>query len=213
MADIFCSKCGTRNVGTGQSCQQCGATLAMGAAVQPVQASAPAYPAQPAYPAPPAYALAPPSPYGGFWMRLLAFIIDRIVISIVATPLFFIMAMPAITRIIHEAEQNQDNPSPELVISMLGAISTFIILAFVGQWLYEALLTASSWQGTVGKRVLRLKVTDEAGSRISFGRATGRFFAKILSQALLWIGFIMVAFTDRKRGLHDMIAGTLVMKY
>lgn len=146
-------------------------------------------------------------------MRLLAFIIDRIVISIVATPLFFIMAMPAITRIIHEAEQNQDNPSPELVISMLGAISTFIILAFVGQWLYEALLTASSWQGTVGKRVLRLKVTDEAGSRISFGRATGRFFAKILSQALLWIGFIMVAFTDRKRGLHDMIAGTLVMKY
>src|ERR1041385_5207599 len=207
MADIFCSKCGTRNTGTGQFCQQCGTTLLMDAAIQPVQTSTPSYPA------PPAYAFAPPSPYGGFWVRLLAYIIDRIVVGVVATPLFFIMAMPTITRIVHEAEQNQDNPSPELVFSMLGAISTFIILAFVGQWLYEALLTASSWQGTVGKRVLRLKVTDEAGNRISFGRATGRFFAKILSQALLWIGFIMVAFTDRKRGLHDMIAGTLVMKY
>ena len=96
---------------------------------------------------------------------------------------------------------------------MLGALSTFIILVFVGYWLYEALLTSSSWQGTVGKRVLRLKVTDEAGNRIGFGRATGRFFAKLLSQFILWIGFIMVAFTERKRGLHDMMAGTLVMKY
>jgi uncharacterized RDD family membrane protein YckC len=74
-------------------------------------------------------------------------------------------------------------------------------------------LTSSSWQGTVGKRLLRLKVTDEAGNRIGFGRATGRFFAKILSNLLFCIGFIMIAFTDRKRGLHDMIAGTLVMKY
>jgi uncharacterized RDD family membrane protein YckC len=96
---------------------------------------------------------------------------------------------------------------------MLGAISTFIILVFIGHWLYEALLTSSSWQGTVGKRILRLKVTDEAGNRIGFGRATGRFFGKILSHLILWIGFIMIAFTDRKRGLHDMMAGTLVMKY
>jgi uncharacterized RDD family membrane protein YckC len=207
MPDIFCSKCGTRNTGAGQFCQQCGVALSLGAAVQPVQTSAPAYPA------PPAYVLAPPSPYGGFWIRLLAYIIDRIVVGVVATPLFFIMAMPTITRLVHEAEQNQDNPSPEFVFSVLGAISTYVLLVFIGYWLYEALLTASSWQGTVGKRVLRLKVTDEAGNRISFGRATGRFFAKILSNLLFCIGFIMIAFTDRKRGLHDMLAGTLVMKY
>jgi uncharacterized RDD family membrane protein YckC len=214
MQEIFCSKCGTRNSGAGQFCQKCGAVLSTGAAIQ--QAGAPVVPvpaSAPAHPAPPAYALAPSSPYAGFWMRLLAYIIDRIVVGVVATPLFFIMAMPTITRIVHEAEQNQDNPSPEFVLSILGAISTYIVLAFVGYWLYEALLTSSSWQGTVGKRVLRLKVTDEAGNRISFGRATGRFFAKILSQMILWIGFIMIAFTDRKRGLHDMIAGTLVMKY
>src|SRR5262249_41391904 len=146
MPEIFCSKCGTRNIGAGQFCQQCGATLPIGAAVQPVQTSAPAYPA------PPAYALAPPSPYGGFWIRLLAYIIDRIVVSIAATPLVFMMAVPTITRVVHEAEQNQDNPSPEFVLSMLGALSTFLILFFVGYWLYEALLTSSSWQGTVGKR-------------------------------------------------------------
>lgn len=70
-----------------------------------------------------------------------------------------------------------------------------------------------SWQGTLGKRILSLKVTDEAGNRISFGRATGRFFAKILSSMFCCIGFIMIGFTERKRGLHDMIAGTLVMRY
>src|ERR1051326_7684273 len=191
MPDIFCSKCGTRNIGAGQFCQQCGATLSMGAAVQPVQTSAPAYPASPAYPAPPAYALAPASPYGGFWIRLLAYIIDRIVVGIAATPLVFMMALPTITRIAHEAEQNQDNPSSEFVFSILGALSTFFVLIFVGYWLYEALLTSSSWQGTVGKRVLRLKVTDEAGNRIGFGRSTGRFFAKLLSYLLFYIGFII----------------------
>ncbi len=65
----------------------------------------------------------------------------------------------------------------------------------------------------MGKRVLQLKVTDELGNRIGFGRATGRFFAKILSSMFFCIGFIMVGLTDRKRGLHDMLAATLVMKY
>jgi|ERR1051326_7363773 uncharacterized RDD family membrane protein YckC len=206
MPEIFCSKCGTANTGAGQFCQKCGATLlAAAAAVQPAQATAPAY-------APSAYAFAPPSPYGGFWIRFLAFIIDRIIIGVVTTPFFFILALPTISRIVHEAEQNQE-PSPELVFTMLGSISTFLILVFIGYWLYEALLTSSSWQGTVGKRVLRLKVTDEAGNRIGFGRSTGRFFAKLLSYLLFYIGFIIAAFTDRKRALHDMIAGTLVMKY
>src|SRR6185312_5758825 len=89
----------------------------------------------------------------------------------------------------------------------------FACIAIVGKWLYEALLTSSSWQATVGKRVLRLKVTDDLGNRISFARASGRFFAKILSQWIMCIGFIMIAFTDRKRGLHDMICSTLVVRY
>jgi uncharacterized RDD family membrane protein YckC len=211
--NVFCSKCGTQQPGTAQFCQKCGGALwPGGAAVRPAQAAAPAYAQPVSYSQPVAYAPAQASPYAGFWIRLLAYILDRIVVGIVATPLYLVLALPTILRIMREAEPERE-PSPELVLSIIAGVSTFLIIVFVGYWLYEALLTCSTWQGTIGKRVLRLKVTDEAGNRISFGRSTGRFFAKILSTLILWIGFIMVAFTDRKRGLHDIIAGTLVTKY
>jgi uncharacterized RDD family membrane protein YckC len=204
---IFCSKCGAQNSATAQFCQNCGLTLSSNLA--PTQAAAPAR----AYAAAPPVAYAPPSIYGGFWIRLLAHFIDHIILGAVAAPLFFIMALPSIVRIAHQAEQNQEPPSPELILTIVSSVFVYVALAFVGQWLYEALLTSSSWQGTIGKRVLRLKVVDEAGNRIGFGRATGRFFAKILSSMFFCIGFIMIGFTDRKRGLHDMLASTLVMKY
>jgi uncharacterized RDD family membrane protein YckC len=140
-------------------------------------------------------------------------LIDHVILGAIAAPLFFIMVLTAIILIAHEAEQSQEPPSPELIVTIVSSIFVYIALAFVGQWLYEALLTSSSWQGTIGKRVLRLKVVDEAGNRIGFGRATGRFFAKILSSMFFCIGFIMIGFTDKKRGLHDMLASTLVMKY
>lgn len=78
-------------------------------------------------------------------------------------------------------------------------------------WLYCALLESSATQASVGKMALGIKVTDLNGSRMSFGRATGRHFAKIISILIVFIGFLMVAFTPRKRGLHDMIAGCLVV--
>ncbi len=215
--NIFCSKCGAQNSSTSQFCQSCGGALwpapaatpgAQGQTARPQPA-----PIQPSYiAAPPAYVPAAASPYGGFWIRFLAYLIDRIIISIVAAPFVFILVAPTIIRIAREAEQNQE-PPPELIVSMLAGISTFLVLVFVGYWLYEAILTSSAWQGTIGKRILRLKVTDEQGNRIGFGRSTGRFFAKILSHLVMYIGFIMIAFTDRKRGLHDMLAGTLVVKY
>jgi uncharacterized RDD family membrane protein YckC len=60
--------------------------------------------------------------------------------------------------------------------------------------------------------IFGLKVTDLYGNRISFERATGRHFAKILSAMILCIGYLMVAFTERKQGLHDLLAGTLVRR-
>jgi len=205
---VFCSKCGAQNFATAQSCQKCGGGLSVGLTPMPSTATAPAYAAAPAV----AYAAVPTARYGGFWMRLLAHLIDHVILGVVAAPLFFILVLPAIVRVINDAERNQE-PSPELVVAIVSSIFIYILLAFVGQWLYEALLTSSSWQGTVGKRVLQLKVTDEVGNRIGFGRATGRFFAKILSSMFCCVGFIMVGLTDRKRGLHDMLAGTLVRRY
>ena len=79
-------------------------------------------------------------------------------------------------------------------------------------FLYFAVLESSEHQATWGKRLIGLRVTDLDGGRISFGRATGRFFAKFVSYLTLFIGFLMQPFTKRKQALHDILAGTLVVK-
>lgn len=146
--------------------------------------------------------------YGGFWIRFLAALLDSVVLSVLWVPLFLIFLLPSLLKTISQV--NREEPPPA---EFFAAIFLMIPLFFAIAWLYEAWTTSSSWQGTVGKKVLRLKVTDEAGNRISFGRSTGRFFAKLLSRAIMHIGFIMIAFTERKQGLHDMLAGTLVVRY
>jgi uncharacterized RDD family membrane protein YckC len=87
-----------------------------------------------------------------------------------------------------------------------------LALGFLAPWLYEAFMMSSEWQATVGKRVMSIVVTDLEGQRISFARATGRHFAKYLSAFLLGIGFLMMPFTSKKQALHDIIAETLVIK-
>ena len=89
---------------------------------------------------------------------------------------------------------------------------TGVTLGFVASWLYEAVMMTSEWQATVGKRIMSIVVTDLDGKRLSFGRATGRHFAKYISAFLLGIGFIIAAFTAKRQALHDMIAETLVIK-
>ena len=90
----------------------------------------------------------------------------------------------------------------------MGMIFRIVLISAVLKWLYYALLESSSWQATVGKKALGLEVTDLEGRRISFGRATGGFFGKIISAMILYIGFIMAGFTEKKQALHDMMAGT-----
>jgi uncharacterized RDD family membrane protein YckC len=79
-------------------------------------------------------------------------------------------------------------------------------------WIYYASMESSTWQATLGKKILGLKVTDLAGNRITFARASGRFFGKILSGMILGIGFLMAGFTARKQALHDILAGCLVLR-
>ena len=87
-----------------------------------------------------------------------------------------------------------------------------IAISLCANWIYEAAMESSSRQATVGKMALGLKVTDLKGRRVSFARATGRHFAKFISGMILLIGYIMAGFTERKQALHDMIAGTLVIR-
>lgn len=98
-------------------------------------------------------------------------------------------------------------------MSLLGFVPGINILAaFVGPWLYFALQESSERQATLGKMALKIYVTDLQGQRISFGKATGRHFGRILCALTLCIGYMMAGFTAQKQGLHDMIAGTLVKR-
>jgi uncharacterized RDD family membrane protein YckC len=152
--------------------------------------------------------------YAGFWRRLCAYLIDAVVLGVGAS-LVMVLLLAAGVPLLENVE------GPGLAKGMSAYAShaadptalgdaVLIGLALL-EWLYFAGFESSAWQGTPGKRALGLKVTDLAGRRISFGRATGRFFAKIISTAILLIGFIMAAFTERRPALHDRIAGTLVI--
>lgn len=133
--------------------------------------------------------------YGGFWLRVVAYIVDTLVLSIPGAILGAVMgAMTSLSPV---------TPVPDLNGTLLS-----IAIA----WLYFALMESSERGATLGKMAVGLRVVDEGGQRISFLRATGRYFSKFFSALILMIGFIMVAFTDKKRGLHDLIAGTLVVK-
>ena len=95
----------------------------------------------------------------------------------------------------------------------LGTLANILrFLFFCGYffWLYFAIMESSAKQGTLGKMAVGLVVTDKRGKRLTFGRATGRYFAKWISGKILIIGYIMAAFTEKKQALHDIIAGTMV---
>ena len=141
--------------------------------------------------------------YGGFWIRVVAAIIDAIILRVVVSPLGMIFGGLGLAGMM--------SGLPHAGLALLGGGVTFILLLF-GSWLYEALMESSSYQATLGKMIFGMKVTDLNGNRISFGRATGRHFAKWLSGMILGIGYIMVGFTERKQGLHDLLAGTLVRR-
>ncbi|HEY7862172.1 MAG TPA: RDD family protein [Thermoanaerobaculia bacterium] len=100
-------------------------------------------------------------------------------------------------------------PSAQATPMLTGVELVLEILLWVG---YGAAFESSQWQATLGKRALSLRVTDLAGRRISFGRAVARQFAEVLSWLTLTIGFLMAGFTRRRQALHDMVAGTLVIR-
>jgi uncharacterized RDD family membrane protein YckC len=137
-------------------------------------------------------------------MRFVAVLIDGILVGIVVWP---VSAMIAIAIGVAGGAVSMPTIGVHLVRGIVG-----IAFSACANWIYEAAMESSSKQATVGKMALALKVTDLEGRRISFARATGRHFAKIISGMILLIGYIMAGFTERKQALHDMIAGTLVQR-
>jgi uncharacterized RDD family membrane protein YckC len=155
--------------------------------------------------------------YGGFWLRLVAYIIDGIIVTVLFFLLAFLLAAVGLIDFnafmaVDTAAEAGAEPDPAAVMAMFKQIGLIYLLGFILAWLYEALLTSSAMQATPGKMVFGMRVTTLDGQQVGFGRATGRFFGKIVSGMIFYIGFIMVAFTERKQGLHDMMASTLVVR-
>jgi uncharacterized RDD family membrane protein YckC len=151
--------------------------------------------------------------YAGFWMRFLAYIIDGALIwiadLIILVPFFGLLG---ITAAVSGGHPDMDAEGSGFMAAMMGTMFVSVLAVIIAGWLYFALMESSSKGATLGKLALGLRVTDLAGNRITFGRATGRYFGKIVSGMILMIGYIMAGFTQQKQALHDIMAGCLVVR-
>jgi uncharacterized RDD family membrane protein YckC len=180
---MFCPTCGQETLEQTNFCQSCGHPLNPEAQDRLISTA----------------------PYAGFWRRFAALIIDEMFISVVLVGAEAVLGAILGTNFgfrpgIFGGKQ-------------LGAV---LPLKFMGgtliHWLYWAGMESSGYQATLGKMALGLIVTDLKGEPISFSRATGRYFGKFVSALLLGIGFLMTGWTGKKQALHDIMAGTLVVK-
>jgi uncharacterized RDD family membrane protein YckC len=199
---VYCSKCGALMADGAAFCSSCGQAFSIAAAL----------PRTPLM-NPPSSAAASRVEYAGFWLRFLAYLIDGVVMGmgvvLILIPLVFLTGLGALLSEIHPQEELNDAG----VLLIIGVIFLFATVSLAVTWLYHALMESSEWQATVGKKALGLVVTDSMGQRVSFGRATGRHFAKIVTNMVpAFIGYIMAGFTEKKQALHDMIAGCLILR-
>ena len=189
-----CPKCGTGNAIGARFCMQCGSPLVAGVAGP---AGAPSPQAGPAY--------------AGFWIRVAAVLIDAVLLAIAQQPL-----NAAFSAFMPKPPNFHGGPDLGALFEWLSGASSYFIAGGVAgmfvAWLYYGFFESSSKQGSPGKMALGLKVTDLDGRRISFGRASVRYAASILSALLAYGGYLMGAFTQKKQTLHDILVGTVVIR-
>ncbi len=197
---MYCSKCGASVAENTVFCTVCGQSTS-------VRPSAPAVSPTGAVPT------SSPAQYAGFWLRFVAYFIDSVVAGVAfLIILVFLFAFTGFGAMIRQIRDDGD--IGEIVALMgIALILAMIGIAIIGRWLYYALMESSSWQATLGKKALDLAVTDLEGRRITFGRASGRYFAKLITNLIpLAIGYILAGFTARKQAVHDLIANCLVVR-
>ena len=205
---MFCQKCGLRVEEGNRFCQNCG---------QEVGVIAPGAPAVANAPPPPTGVGAPfhsSVPYAGFWLRFVAYFIDGLIVGIplmiVIGILFFLFGGFGLMM---RRNLNDPRVAAALLAPMIFGFALVWLVSLALTWLYFAGMESSVRQATFGKAAMSLHVTNLEGQRLTFGHATGRFFAKMISGLIpLGIGYIMAGFTEKKQALHDMIAGTLVLR-
>ena len=142
--------------------------------------------------------------YAGFWIRFVAYLIDTFVALAVIGPIFVMFFAPAEGF----SSLAGDTDAMLLYYTSLGGLGLANNIMHV---LYFSLMESSKYQATLGKMAVGIVVVGEDGNKISFGRAIGRYFSKIISGIILMIGYIMAGLDSRKQALHDKIASTFVV--
>jgi uncharacterized RDD family membrane protein YckC len=157
--------------------------------------------------------------YAGFPLRLIAATIDLLVLAV---PLAVFISFLSVAMGISTAFLDlRPGEPPSEILKAFGNIFIDISLGFflLMSWLYFAILESSRWRATLGKRALGLYVSDLFGNRVTFARATGRFFCGRLLVHIPIVGIyyflidcLCIPFTSRKQAVHDMLAGCLVLR-
>jgi uncharacterized RDD family membrane protein YckC len=216
---MFCSKCGATAAEGTAFCGSCGQPM-VGYSV--AQSTAAPYAAGVGGAASVVVA-AGGSAYAGFWLRFVATLIDGIisvfVVAIIIALWIGIIGIGPLREQFEEMGRGLNGPAPVFPAMLVVALLTFFVFMVIVTWLYFAGMESSSHQGTLGKMALGLVVTDMEGRRVSFGRASGRFWggrgiSNVPSIGGLYflVDCIMAGCTEKKQALHDIIASCLVLR-
>lgn len=138
--------------------------------------------------------------YAGFWIRFGAYIIDGVIMTVVNFIFGMVIALVGLSSL------SQDDPSRALITTAISSLINLTIYV-----LYETYFVGK-WGATIGKMACGLKVVTPEGAPVSYLRAFGRVFAKMISAMIIYIGYIMAGFDDEKRGLHDRMCSTRVIR-
>jgi uncharacterized RDD family membrane protein YckC len=146
-------------------------------------------------------------PYAGFWIRLLAYVIDVVVLEFFAIAAGLILGIGlAIAGVLGKVEPpTSGHPLPHAFVALFWLVG---IVVTVG---YNIYFNGGSWQATPGKRILGLHLITTTGEPVSGWLALGRWAAYALDGLTLYIGFVMIGWTREKTALHDIICGTRVV--
>jgi len=141
--------------------------------------------------------------HSGFWIRAVAYTIDLFILGIVLSVIIAALGWLSFQSLVSSG-------GGTVVVQGLSALMGLLeIVVVIG---YFTLMEGGRKQGTFGKQITGIRVVDLEGAPITRRKAFIRTLGKLVSALLLGIGYLMVPFTEKKQGLHDLVAATLVVE-
>jgi uncharacterized RDD family membrane protein YckC len=201
---MFCPKCGKETDALGKFCQWCGEDIV----AVPETTIAVATPEEEEY--------TDIGVYAGLGRRFIAFIVDLLLLLLFDVVAAFVLGLTRGIQnlyfyLVQHIPASSLTPEGTTTALWTSIIASYGVLLIIIPWVYFAGFESSRSQATPGKLLMNTVVTDLQGNKPSFARVTLRHFAKIISALILFLGFLMIGLTKKRQGLHDKIAGCLVL--